>query len=98
EKALYRIAQEALTNVVKHAQATQAILTLKAEDGTVRLTVDDNGRGLPAARSGHATHQSLGLTSMRERAEQLGGTFTIGPRPGQHGTRVAVMLPYETDA
>ncbi len=96
EKALYRIAQEALTNVVKHAQATQATITLKAEDGHVRLTVDDNGRGLPAAREGGTTHSTLGLTSMRERAEQLGGTFAIGPRPDGPGTRVSVTLPYET--
>jgi signal transduction histidine kinase len=96
EKALYRIAQEALTNVVKHAHATQATITLKAEDGHVRLTVDDNGRGLPAAREGGTTHSTLGLTSMRERAEQLGGTFAIGPRPDGPGTRVRVTLPYET--
>ena len=97
EKALYRIAQEALTNVIKHAQATQAILTLKADDGTVRLTVDDNGRGLAVAREQRAGHSSLGLTSMRERAEQLGGTFAIGPRPDGPGTRVSVSLPYEQD-
>jgi signal transduction histidine kinase len=96
EKALYRIAQEALTNVVKHANATQAIVTLKAEDGHVRLTVDDNGRGLPE-RSGKAAHSTLGLTSMRERAEQLGGTFQIGPRPDGPGTRVSVTIPYEAD-
>lgn len=92
EKALYRIAQEALTNVAKHAEATQAVVTLNASDGWVRLTVDDNGRGIPVSRDGRA--QTLGLTSMRERAEQLGGRFTIGPRLDGPGTRVAVELPY----
>jgi signal transduction histidine kinase len=97
EKALYRITQEALTNVVKHAKATRATITLKAEDSHVRLTVDDNGRGLPTSREGGPAHSTLGLTSMRERAEQLGGTFQIGPRPDGPGTRVSVTLPYEND-
>ena len=57
----------------------------------------DNGRGLAAARSGEAAHSTLGLTSMRERAEQLGGTFAIGPRPDGPGTQVTVTLPYESD-
>jgi signal transduction histidine kinase len=93
EKALYRVAQEALTNVAKHAQATRAVVTLSAQDGWVRLTVDDNGRGLPPdkLRRGHST---LGMTSMRERAEQLGGRFDIGPGPDNQGTRVCVEIPY----
>ena len=93
EKALYRVAQEALTNVAKHAQATRAVVTLSAQDGWVRLTVDDNGRGLPPdkLRRGHST---LGMTSMRERAEQLGGHFDIGPGPDSQGTRVCVEIPY----
>ena len=93
EKALYRVAQEALTNVAKHAQATRAVVTLSAQDGWVRLTVDDNGRGLPPdkLRRGHST---LGMTSMRERAEQLGGHFDIGPGPDNQGTRVCVEIPY----
>ncbi|MGN6361229.1 MAG: sensor histidine kinase, partial [Thermomicrobiales bacterium] len=62
-------------------------------DGWVRLTVDDNGRGLPPdkLRRGHST---LGMTSMRERAEQLGGRFDIGPGPAGQGTRVCVEIPY----
>jgi signal transduction histidine kinase len=93
EKALYRVAQEALTNVAKHAQATRAVVTLSAQDGWVRLTVDDNGRGLPPdkLRRGHST---LGMTSMRERAEQLGGRFHVSPGPDNRGTRVCVEIPY----
>lgn len=95
EKALYRVAQEALTNVAKHAQATNAVVTLTTQDGKVRLTVDDNGKGLPQDRAGR-TKNTLGLTSMRERAEQLGGHFAIEPGPDGVGTRVRVELPYET--
>jgi signal transduction histidine kinase len=95
EKALYRVAQEALTNVAKHAQATNAVVTLTTHDGKVRLTVDDNGKGLPQDRAGR-TKNTLGLTSMRERAEQLGGHFAIEPGPDGVGTRVRVELPYET--
>ena len=93
EKALFRIAQEALTNVAKHSEATAAVVSLTAADGWVRLTVDDNGRGVDATRDGQA-HNTLGLTSMRERAEQLGGRFTLGPGPDGKGTRAAVEIPY----
>ncbi|HMA34175.1 MAG TPA: histidine kinase [Chloroflexia bacterium] len=93
EKALYRVAQEALTNVAKHAGATTALVSLGAADGWVSLTVEDNGRGLPPDRAGRG-QSTLGLTSMRERAEQLGGRFTIGPGPDGKGTRVQVALPY----
>ncbi len=93
EKALYRVAQEALTNVAKHSGATAATVTLAASDGWVRLTVEDNGHGLPpdGIRRGQST---LGLTSMRERAEQLDGRFSIGPGADGVGTRVLVELPY----
>ncbi len=92
EKALYRVTQEALTNVAKHSGATAATVTLAASDGWVRLAVEDNGHGLPTdgIRRGQST---LGLTSMRERAEQLGGRFSIGPGADGAGTRVLVELP-----
>jgi signal transduction histidine kinase len=90
EKALFRIAQEALNNVVKHAQASQVVITLSTQDSLARMTVEDNGVGV-----GTITQRpnSLGLTSMRERAEQLGGTFEIGPAAGGQGTRVRVTVP-----
>ncbi|MDQ3706858.1 MAG: histidine kinase [Chloroflexota bacterium] len=90
EKALFRIAQEALNNVVKHAQATQVVITLSTQDSLAKMSVEDNGVGL-----GTFTQRpnSLGLTSMRERAEQLGGTFEIGPAQGGQGTRVRVTVP-----
>ncbi len=83
---LYRIAQEALNNVVKHAKATQAVVTLR-QGQTVRLTVADNGAGFdPGAVS--ADH--LGLKIMRERAEAIGAKLTIYSEPGD-GTQVSVV-------
>ncbi|WTW98412.1 histidine kinase [Streptomycetaceae bacterium NBC_01309] len=89
EVAVYRIAQEAATNVIRHAQAAHAVLRLHNGDGDLRLEISDDGRGIGAAASG------VGLHSMRERAEELGGTFTVttaGP-----GTRVRVTLPLAED-
>src|SRR5207248_2996398 len=78
EKALFRVAQEALNNVVKHAKATEATVVLSTQEDTAYLKIKDNGVGIP---EGVAKPNTLGLTSMRERVEQLGGTFEIGPNP-----------------
>ncbi|MBG0829292.1 sensor histidine kinase [Planomonospora sp. ID67723] len=87
EVAAYRIAQEALTNVRKHAGARSATVALRREDSSLTVRVTDDGRGLPAgARSG------IGLISMRERATELGGTCAVGPVPGG-GTAVEAVLP-----
>lgn len=88
--ALFRMAQEALTNVLKHSGATQAWLRLTFADDGVQLQVDDNGRGLSAGAP--TGRPAWGLLGMRERAELLGGQFEIGPRPGQ-GTRVTITIP-----
>ncbi|MFH1524330.1 MAG: two-component regulator propeller domain-containing protein [Chloroflexota bacterium] len=83
---LYRIAQEALNNVVKHAQATQAVVTLEIDD-VVRMTIDDNGMGFdPSA----ITADHLGLRIMRERAEAIGAKFSIDSKPGK-GTQISVI-------
>ncbi|MGE0496105.1 MAG: PAS domain-containing protein [Vulcanimicrobiota bacterium] len=87
--ALFRICQEALTNVVRHARATQAEVTLKAVSGSVRLVVEDNGQGIA---SENLTGVTLGLAGMRERAELFGGQLTIEPG-AQRGTRLEVILP-----
>jgi signal transduction histidine kinase len=92
EAAAYRIVQEALTNVVKHAHARSAVVSLEIGD-RVRLTVEDDGAGF--ARStppDEAAHRGLGLVSMRERAAQFGGELHLESVPGR-GTRVMADLP-----
>ena len=88
---LYRVAQEALHNIVKHARATKVNLHLAGEENEFILEVRDNGRGFnPADRfPGH-----LGLRSMHERVTRMGGTLTIESVPGQ-GTCVGVRVPIE---
>lgn len=87
---LLRIAQEALTNVRRHARAHHVRVQLTREDGYLELTVADDGRGFePALPKG--LHR-VGLASMRERARSLGGQFTLATSPGQ-GTRVTVRMP-----
>ncbi len=100
EVALFRIAQEALANVVKHAHASRASLAIDADDSQVILSIEDNGVGINkqrAAANGNATgaatpSRTLGLTSMRERAALLGGSVSIGPRRPE-GTRVVARIP-----
>jgi signal transduction histidine kinase len=89
--ALYRIAQEALQNVVKHARATRADVELRCDADTTMLRVTDDGQGFDVgARSGSET--SYGLRSMAERAELVGGRFTVTSRPGV-GTVVTATVP-----
>lgn len=89
--ALYGIAREAATNIVRHAGATQAIIVLATneEAGAVQLAVDDNGHGL-AVEELRPNHH--GLRGMRERARLLGGTFTASPS-SLGGVRIAVTIP-----
>ncbi len=83
----YRIAAEALANAATHARAGRVVVDLRAEDGELLLTVTDDGRGLPPVpRAG-----GLGLASMRQRAEEIGGRCTI--ESDGDGTRVSVALP-----
>jgi two-component system NarL family sensor kinase len=87
EVAAYRIAQEALTNVARHAQANSCRVRLWLGDGGLGLDIEDDGVGLPAARP-----VGLGLRSMQERAAELGGACRLLSQPGG-GTRVSVWLP-----
>jgi PAS domain S-box-containing protein len=91
EETLYRIAQEALHNVVKHAAAREVRLELRRAGGEVVLAVIDHGVGFEPARVGD---EQLGLAGMRARAERAGGRLEIDSRPGGP-TRVAVILPAE---
>ena len=92
EEVLYRIAQEALHNVVKHASARQVRVELLRQDGGVRLRVEDDGRGFDpdAVPDGH-----LGLTGMRARADRLGARFTCTSAPGE-GTTIEVAIDAAT--
>lgn len=93
---LYRCAQEALTNIRKHARATKVLLYLSTSDGPegqVELTVLDNGQGaIGDAAEDDERARGFGLRGMRERVELLGGTVRAGPEPGR-GWRVAVLIP-----
>jgi signal transduction histidine kinase len=94
ETALFRITQEALTNVVRHADATRAQVTLEVDNAHVFLTVQDDGTGLkaPAAGQGQPDGRGLGLRGMRERVITLGGQLGIESAPGE-GTTIKVDLP-----
>ncbi len=87
---LYRVAQESLTNVIRHAGASEVLVSAVRDAGGVRLTVDDDGRGIGGGPE--AATPGLGLTSMRERAALIGGTFAVGAGP-LGGTRVSVQVP-----
>lgn len=87
EVAAYRIAQEAVTNVVRHSGARNCRLSVTLEGGVLRLEVSDDGAGL----SPNASH-GVGLSSMRERAEELGGRLDLETVVGG-GTRIAALLP-----
>ncbi len=88
--AIFRILQELLTNVARHAAATEVCVDLACHDSGIQLVVQDNGRGIPAA----AEQQSLGfgLIGIRERALAVGGQVVVSGEPGV-GTRVVVTIP-----
>ena len=87
----FRIIQEAVTNVVRHAGTDRCLVWIDQQDGCLSIEVTDSGRGGSAAGTGY------GITGMRERAALLGGDFCAGPRPGG-GFRVAARLPVPAPA
>ncbi len=89
EIAIYRIAQEALTNVAAHAEARRVRVSLRADAGSLRLTVADDGRGFDPSTVRHG----LGLLGMRERVGMFGGTLSIDASPGL-GTAIEVAVPW----
>jgi len=88
--ALFRIAQEALTNCAKHAQASVVTIDFNTDSGHLQLSIADNGVGIDLAGIGGKNH-GLGLMSMQERAEAIGGSWQIESVPGK-GTRVSVKV------
>lgn len=89
--ALFRIVQESLTNVARHAQATLVEIRLQRREARYLLEVCDNGKGFDP---GEFRPKSFGLTGMRERVHAIGGTLAINSRPGQ-GTALCVDFPFE---
>jgi signal transduction histidine kinase len=94
ETTLYRIVQEALTNAVKHAKASNVWVRAWREDLTQCCSIRDDGAGFKMRRG--APRKGLGLVAMRERVSAVGGTLQIESRPG-HGTEVSIRLPLEAN-
>jgi signal transduction histidine kinase len=93
ETVLYRVVQEALTNVVKHAAASRVIVYLRVDDGQVETRVSDDGIGFDAATTGELTSRGhYGLAGMRERVEMAGGSYRLISAPG-YGTVVLARVP-----
>lgn len=89
EVPAYHIALEAVTNAIRHAQARHCAVMVDAQDGRLHLTISDDGRGLPTNYQ-----PGIGLASMQERAEELGGSCQIESSENG-GTRVTAVLPYD---
>ena len=97
ETTFYRIAQEAITNVVRHSAATRASIVVVYQPGTVTLLVEDNGRGFKTDVVAQDGLHSLGLTGIRERAGLLGGSCVVESEIGK-GTVVRIQIPLEKEA
>lgn len=94
---LFRIAQESLTNVARHAKASQVEVCIQCLDGLIRMDVTDNGQGFEVDGAACANKSNrLGMLGMRERVEMIGGTFCVESAPGQP-TTVRVEIPPEND-
>jgi signal transduction histidine kinase len=96
ESTIYRVVQEALTNVSRHAEAERATVSVTERDGVVRASVTDDGKGLPEADRlgprGDGLEGGFGMSGMRERAELVGGELELVPAPGK-GTVMRLAVP-----
>lgn len=93
EVTIFRVVQESLNNVHKHADASQIEVTLQAKESGLEATVKDNGRGFdPSSAPPGILESGMGLLSMRERAEMLGGSLSVGSSPG-FGCEVLLYIP-----
>jgi two-component system sensor histidine kinase UhpB len=97
EVMIYRILQEALSNIVKHADASEAHVTVEARGRHIRIVVQDDGRGfdLDKTSPGESTFRGLGLAGFRERSNLLRGQFRCQSAPGS-GTTLAFDIPIPT--
>lgn len=92
---LYRIAQEALANVKKHSGATKVLVRLSTADGGTHLEMEDDGIGFQDIDAWRPLPGHLGIATMRERAELVGGTLTLSSHPGA-GTKVVCWVPEDS--
>jgi two-component system sensor histidine kinase NreB len=92
ERTLYRMAQEALTNVARHARATQVSIILSWRQGQVQLVIEDDGQGFDPQALEHSAGGGMGLRGMRERITLHGGAFTVESQPGR-GTALFARIP-----
>lgn len=91
---LYRVAQEALLNVAKHAEASLVKVSIKRLGGAIQIEILDNGKSFPVERVLHARRiRRLGLLGMRERVEMVGGSFSVESEPGK-GTVIRAQIPF----
>jgi signal transduction histidine kinase len=91
---LYRVAQEALTNVARHAKASRVEVNIQKQNSGACMEIKDDGRSFEVERGMRARgNKRLGLLGMRERVEMIGGTFCVKSAPGQ-GTTVRVEIPF----
>jgi signal transduction histidine kinase len=98
QRVIYRIFQEALTNVAKHAQATRVTLDIQEETDSVSFSVTDDGKGfnVKQAMLRDLTEKGMGLSAMEERARMLGGSLEIRSEKGK-GTTVGFTIPVDTE-
>lgn len=103
QRSLLRVVQEGLTNIFRHAKATEVKIAVNATNGQFRLTISDNGRGFPVRRAkggNGAMSMGVGIPAMRARLKQLGGTLEIrtDPETLHSGTTLCAMFPYRVEA
>ncbi len=93
EISVYRIVQESLNNIIKHAGATDATVRLVVQEDAVHLTIEDNGRGFDLAAVSESEQRGFGLLGIAERVRLLDGSHSVETTPGK-GTRIVIHLPY----
>jgi len=94
ELAIFRVFQEALQNVQKHAGATRVVVVARVESNTLEISIEDDGRGFDPSGAALRNSRSLGLVTMRERAELIGGQLEVDTSPGE-GTQVTLTVPLD---
>jgi signal transduction histidine kinase len=95
---LYRISQEVLTNIGKHAEANHVSVAVKENENSVSFVIEDDGKGFDvnSVKSTHSPEKGLGLDAMQQRAHMLGAFLEIQSRRGE-GTRIALTIPIQKE-